>query len=144
MQLVLRDGESDCLLRGQRVGRGDVGHRAHGNVRHPGGLLQHGAGLPPPGQGQTITIRVYHIYPHGHCLPPDGAMRLSQPHDGAMCKSQSHKSPGGSQKMLFYTFQPSKTSQCLHFVWLKNVKKQFLATTRTFAWQGLTCGAIWR
>ena len=52
MQLVLRDGESGCLLRGQRVGRGDVGHRAHGNVRHPGGPLQHGAGLPPPGQGQ--------------------------------------------------------------------------------------------
>ena len=52
MQLVLRDGESGCLLRGQRVGRGDVGHRAQGNVCHPGGPLQHGAGLPPPGQGQ--------------------------------------------------------------------------------------------
>ena len=58
MQLVLRDGESDCLLRGQRVGRGDVGHRAHGNIRHPGGPLQHGAGLSAPGQRQEqVAVR---------------------------------------------------------------------------------------
>ena len=82
---------------------------------------------------QTITMRVYHIYPHGHCLPPDGAMHKSPP-----CKS-----PGGSQKILFYTLRPSIMSQCLHFGWLKSVKEHFLTTTRTFAWRGLTHGAIW-
>ena len=77
---------------------------------------------------QTIRVRVY--------TPLDT--------NGGMHKSQPCKSPGSITKILFYTCQPSKISQCQYLGWLKSVKEHFCNTTRTFAWQGPMCGTMWR
>ena len=47
-------------------------------------------------------------------------------HQTAPCISPCHKKVLVLVKMLFYTLQPSKTRDCLHFGWLYSVKEHFL------------------